>query len=549
MTMPVSFERIPANIRVPLFYAEISNREAAYFQTLQPTLLIGPMLESGAATPLEPVLVIDAAQAYGLFGAGSVLGDMMQIYRRNDSFGTVWAIGVPEGTGAQAATLTDNFTGTAEAAGVMALYIGGDRYAVPVAMGHDAEAIAQAVADTVNADPFALVTATATQAGSVRLEARTAGPVGNELTRQWNWRGISAGEMLPPGLSVAQVGGIAGRFSGGTGVVDMAPVIAAMGDDEYDFICIPWTDTTTLNAMTEAMNDVTGRWAWDRQIYGHVFASRTGTAQDLVTFGRTRNDPHTSVLGFAESPTVSWRRAAAFCGQGAVGLRNDPARPLQTLQLIGVLPPKRGARFNIGTSNTLLYNGIATEMEAGGGVAIQRAATTYRVNLWNQPDPSWLDIQTPFTLAYIIRFLRMRILQKFPRHKLADDGTPLGFGQAVVTPRIIKAELIAAYSEMMSMGVVENMEAFKAFLIVERDPNDPNRVNVLLPPDLVNQLRIFAMLVEFRLQYSAAAMGAAGLAATAAGAIGTAAAPAIAAPPPPRPGYVPMVPPIAPFTG
>ena len=43
-------------------------------------------------------------------------------------------------------------------------------------------------------------------------------------------------------------------------------------------------------------------------------------------------------------------------------------------------------------------------------------------------------------------------------------------------------------------------------IIVERDPNDPNRINVLLPPDLVNQLRIFAMLVEFRLQYSGSAL-------------------------------------------
>jgi phage tail sheath gpL-like len=34
--MPVSFERIPSNIRVPLFYAEVSSREAAYLQLLQP---------------------------------------------------------------------------------------------------------------------------------------------------------------------------------------------------------------------------------------------------------------------------------------------------------------------------------------------------------------------------------------------------------------------------------------------------------------------------------------------------------------------------------
>jgi hypothetical protein len=50
-------------------------------------------------------------------------------------------------------------------------------------------------------------------------------------------------------------------------------------------------------------------------------------------------------------------------------------------------------------------------------------------------------------------------------------------------------------------GLVENLVQFKAHLIVERDPNDPNRVNVLYPPDLINQLRIFAVLAQFRLQY------------------------------------------------
>jgi phage tail sheath gpL-like len=61
---------------------------------------------------------------------------------------------------------------------------------------------------------------------------------------------------------------------------------------------------------------------------------------------------------------------------------------------------------------------------------------------------------------------------------------------------------------MESLGLVENMDAFKHYLIVERDLNDPNRINVLLPPDLVNQLRILAMLVQFRLQFSEAALAA-----------------------------------------
>jgi phage tail sheath gpL-like len=49
------------------------------------------------------------------------------------------------------------------------------------------------------------------------------------------------------------------------------------------------------------------------------------------------------------------------------------------------------------------------------------------------------------------------------------------------------------------------MAAFKKYLIVERDSQDPNRVNVLLPPDIVNQLRVMAVLASFRLQFPASA--------------------------------------------
>jgi phage tail sheath gpL-like len=546
--MPVSFERIPSNIRVPLFYAEVSNREAAYLQLLQPALIIGPMLESGRATPLEPILVTDAQQGYGLFGAGSILADMIASYRRNDNFGTVWAIPHADPQNSTAASFTDRVSGVAAGSGTLGLYVAGERYAVTIRAGNDGAAVAQRIVETVNADPFAVVVAStngeaapvapepslsslqpnsmqrspagaaaggrtatprrgAARAGSavVTYTAKNRGAIGNEIGRTLNFRGVAGGEATPPGIQIEGLNP-EGRFEGGAGLAELAPVIAAMGDEEYDFICNPYTDSTSLDLLAEEMNDVTGRWAWSRQIYGHVFAAKMGDVQSLVAFGHTRNDPHASVLGFAQSPTVSWRRAAALCAQAAGSLRNDPPRPLQTLPLVGVLAPKRGDRFRLGDSNTLLYSGVATEMESGGAAAIQRCVTTYRVNQWNQPDPSWLDVQTPATLTYIIRFLRNRILQKFPRHKLADDGTPFGLGQAIVTPRIIRAELVAAYSELISMGIVENMDAFKQFLIVERDPVDPNRVNVLLPPDLVNQLRIFAMLVEFRLQYSPTAL-------------------------------------------
>lgn len=85
---------------------------------------------------------------------------------------------------------------------------------------------------------------------------------------------------------------------------------------------------------------------------------------------------------------------------------------------------------------------------------------------------------------------------------MANDGTNFGPGQAVVTPSIIRAELTVAYAKLEREAIVENAELFEKYLVVERDADNVNRMNVLFPPDYVNQLRVFALLNQFRLQYS-----------------------------------------------
>ena len=116
-------------------------------------------------------------------------------------------------------------------------------------------------------------------------------------------------------------------------------------------------------------------------------------------------------------------------------------------------------------------------------------------------DTAYELVTTLATLARLIRNQRQAITTKFPRCKLANDGTRFGPGQAIVTPSIIKTEILSEYTLDMYNGLVENYAAFEQHLLVERDPNDPNRINVLYPPDLINQLRIFAVLAQFRLQY------------------------------------------------
>ena len=115
-------------------------------------------------------------------------------------------------------------------------------------------------------------------------------------------------------------------------------------------------------------------------------------------------------------------------------------------------------------------------------------------------DNSYLDSETLHSSAYVLRRLKSIITSKYGRHKLANDGTRFGPGQAIVTPAVIKGELLATY-QMEREGIVENYDLFKKYLIVERDANTSTRINVLYPPDYINQLRVFAVLNQFRLKY------------------------------------------------
>ena len=121
----------------------------------------------------------------------------------------------------------------------------------------------------------------------------------------------------------------------------------------------------------------------------------------------------------------------------------------------------------------------------------------YRTNSYGDPDPSYLDVNTIATLSYLRYSTRVRITQKFPRHKLADDGTNFAPGQAVVTPSIIRTELLALFQEWELAGLVEDFDTYKDELLVTRNSSDRNRVDVLAGPNLINQFRIFAEQLRF----------------------------------------------------
>jgi phage tail sheath gpL-like len=590
--MPISFDNIPAEWRMPLFWAEIDPSMAGLPIIRQPILVVGPMIAAtqhvatavvaGAGTgylvgdqiilpdsvvltvvtvtagavatttitnpgnmlatatpPTNPVAQVSTsgvgtgatftltwtsttlpagvtagvavpnipkpigtqADADRQYGQGSTLACMFAAAFSNNFAHEIWGAPVLPLGGSVAAHGTITFTAAPTDAGQLYVYIAGHVVTIVCGTTDTPSTLAGALAAAINDLPALPVIATPA-AGVVTITSKTPGVNGNDLTVQLNYYGKQGGQELPPGLGITLPA--TGMLTGGAGVPDFTVLISNLGEHEYEYVALSHTDSNTLFDFEQEWGFTdTGRWGWMRQLYGGLYCAKRALYEDFITWGETRNFGPTSVMSVemtAPSPVYEW--AAAYAAKAARALTNDPARPLQTLSLNKILGAQPEDTFILPELNSLSGVGIATQKRGSDGQPmIMRDTTTYQLNLYGQSDDAYELVTTMSTLAAIIRNQRAVITNKFPRAKLADDGTRFGVGQKIVTPKIVKAELVAQYAIDEFNGLVENAQAFKDHLIVERDPNNPNRLNVLWPPDLVNQLRVYAVLVQFRLQY------------------------------------------------
>jgi phage tail sheath gpL-like len=327
--------------------------------------------------------------------------------------------------------------------------------------------------------------------GVVTLYARNAGPQGNDIDVRLNYQD---GEETPTGVGVS----ISALSSGAT-APSLTSLISALGDTWYHVIAHPYTDATSLTSLETELAD---RFGPMRMIDGVAITSAAGSVSTLGTLGDTRNSPHSVIVSQPgdDHLTPPCEFAAAVAGVVAFYANSDPARPLQTLPVLGVVAPAEEDYFTLEERNLLLYDGIGTTKVApGGGVVIERLVTTYQRNAAGSADTSYLDVTTMLTLLYLRYSFRARIQTRYPRHKLMNDGTRVGPGQAIITPLIGKAEAILWFQDMETLGLVEGFAQFKNDLVVERNESDPNRLDFLLSPDIVNQFVVGAAQIQFLL--------------------------------------------------
>tara|TARA_R110001606_G_scaffold173138_1_gene319375 strand:- start:6046 stop:7521 length:1476 start_codon:yes stop_codon:yes gene_type:complete len=488
----ISFNDIPNNVRVPGSYVEMDNTNATNGLATEAhvMMLIGQTTSAGTEGNEEVISVFSADQAATFFGVGSQLHLMCKSVFTNQNTMQVQAIGLADDGGATPAQNTITLTGVPTAGGTLHLHIAGVYTSVGVLSTDTISTIATRIADEVTANTELPITASATL-GVTTFVAKNGGTVGNDMPIILNWFGASSNHFTPDGLTVTIAQSVAGATD-----PDVGDAIAVFSDTIINHIVCPYSDNTSLTAIKDEMDR---RWNPIIQLEGHAFTASKGTASALITIGGGHNNEHLTYWDSGQTnPTPSYVRLCALVGRAAPAIEIDPARPVQTLDIKGCIGDKKDTQRTYIEATALLNAGIATvKITRANEVLIERMITTYQTSQAGAPDISYLDANTVYTLTYLRQTLLNRIRIKFPRHKLANDGTRIPAGQAMVTPSVIAGEIIALAALWGELGLVEDLQVFAETLKVERNAMDPNRVDAVLPTNLVNQFRVFAASLKF----------------------------------------------------
>ena len=490
--MGISFISIPLGSKVPAVFTEVDTSKAQQGVSIKPNnaLIIGQRLSDGTKPAGQLDKLTSASQGRQFYGKGSQVFHMIDSFiGENQALNELNVISLDDG-GAGKATGSYEILTAPTADGTVSIMLAGRRYRVAVLDADTEEDIIDKLVAEVTADDDRLidVVKNGTNLDLMDITARNGGEVSNDLDIRENF---FEGEVLPTGVTsviIAMIGGSANP--------SISSVITVMAETRFDMIIMPYSDAANLLLMKNELDD---RWGPIRHNDGHLFVCRKEDFAAHSSFLDTRNNEQETVMDIA-GPTPTFRWAANIGAIVAKAAQIDPARPFQTLALTQVLAPTESELFIFGERDQILKAGGSTfNVDSGGTVRIERLRTTRIENEFGASDEALADLNPKLTLSFLRFDFRALILRKYPRHKLADDGTRFGAGQAIITPLVGKAEAIARFELWEELGLVEGFEQFKRDLIVERNSQDVTRLDWLLPPDLINQFRIAGVQFGFLL--------------------------------------------------
>lgn len=432
------------------------------------TTFIGQKLPAGSAAAGVLLEDIDVYAANSLFGAGSMLANMINNFIKINTVSQVNVIALEDAVAAVEATGAVAFSGTATAAGTFDIYVGSDdrHYSLDVSVGDTDGDVGDALVTAITADLSALVSAVNT-AGSVALEAVNGGTVGNSIGIRY--------EGAVEGLTVALTAMAGGATD--PSMTGLAALLVKRTDVvmPYEYGLDDFVDL--MDARFNVFNDI---------LDGRVFSAVSDDKAAVVAIGEALNSQ--SLVLFADKPVVKDAKkgtaifemkhniAAQFAAVRALRLLEDPARGISDWviandpkdQISG--PHLNGLPFHntpldlpvIPTGEGWTDNEVADLSDAGisvvgnnladNGVICGDIYTTYKTNAQGVPDPSYeyLNYMDTATAAreYIAKSLRIDYSQR-----RLTNGRAVG-GYAFADANVVRADMKKYYLALAGEGYV-----------------------------------------------------------------------------------------------
>lgn len=481
------FNEIPQT-NVPGAYCEVDNSLANQGLSGKPSvgLLIGQKLDGVLQNDTVSGLITSPDQVIPLAGEGSELHRMAKSWFKNNKQSKLYII-APNQTEGTAAVYKAVITATNAKAGMLNLIIAGRSINLTIAEDMTTAEITTALISKINANAEIPVIAAAIEdkTNELTLTAKHKGENGNNIDFRLNYYD---GETTASGVSVTIT-----QQTQGAGNVSLADTIAAIGDFYCTAIATSYTDSANIKLLKAELKRRFGALVNNESALYMVFK---GSLSGMLNKVEGINNNCISALMDYKSPNMPEERAAAYAAVSAIEYQKDPARQIATLELEGDLPAKE--ELSKEERNMLLEAGVATvKVNANGNTAIEREATTYRKNSLGAADRSYFDMTTTQTVIYLRYSWIQRIQQKFQRYKLADDDYEVQPGQKVVTPMVLTAEIISLAEDWLAAGLIEDISSFKTSIKTLRDSKDTERLNQLLQPNIINNLRIVAGKLQY----------------------------------------------------
>lgn len=460
--MPISTS-VPSTVRRPGTFLEfdVTANARGLVPLERRVALIGAKSSTGTATVSTPVQVFSENDADKKFGQGSELALMARaairaaaLYGKSPE---IWAVPIadPAGT-ADIRTLT--ITGPATASGNMSFTVAGKPVTVGVSNGDVQNTIAANVQKALLALLNIPVTPTVAT-NVVTLTAIDVGANGNDL--------VIGPITAPLGVTVAVA-----HPTAGSGTYDIQAALDACVDKTYDAMAFATHSTTDATKITTHLDLVGDPGA---RMWSMAHLAEPGTLATATTLAAAFNRKDVLVHWFRGSLNMPGEIAAAIAT--SVEGEDNTVLPFNGVELPLAPPPL--------TSVPILTEQEAAYAAGVGVVSINAQQTRAKIlklvttmisfnsaPFYNCAAPS--VIRTLFWLAHQV-----------------DAAWQIAFPRAIRDQRTDEQVWDVTYDVLKraeDAKRIQNVDAHKGELIVERDANNTERDNVAIPASVIPPL-------------------------------------------------------------